>query len=89
MLRAALRRVSRVAAAVALAACTTAQLDEVEQVGNTAPADPDLQRGQYDLDDDLCWQGAQPPAGTAADTDSIRAAHDACMRARGWAAPGE
>jgi hypothetical protein len=74
--------------ALSLAGCTTAQLEEVEQVGNTAPADPDLQRGQYDLDDDLCWQGAQPPTGAASGDASIRAAHDACMRAHGWATPG-
>jgi len=74
--------------ALALAGCTTAQFDEVEEVGDTAPSDPSLQRGEYALDDDLCWQGAQPPTGAPFDDASIRAAHDACMREHGWATPG-
>jgi len=73
-------------ASLALAACSTATLDQVEEVGNTAPADPSLQRGEYDLDDDLCWQGAQPPPGTPVNDATLQAAHDACMREHGWAA---
>lgn len=86
MLRAVVRGL--LLASLALAGCSTATLEEVEQVGNTAPADPSLQRGEYALDDDLCWQGAQPPSGAPADPESIRAAHDACMREHGWATGG-
>jgi len=77
------------AVVLALAGCTTAEIEQVEEVGNTAPRDPSLERGQYSLDDDLCWQGAQPPTGASADAETIRASHDACMRAHGWATPGD
>jgi hypothetical protein len=74
-------------ASLLLAGCSMATLEQVEEVGNPAPSDPDLDQGQYSLDDDLCWQGAQPPSGAPADQGSIRAAHDACMRKQGWAVP--
>ena len=74
-------------ASLLLAGCSMATLEQVEEVGNTQSANPGLEQGQYSLDDDLCWQGAQPPSGAPADHGSIRAAHDACMRKQGWAVP--
>ena len=74
-------------ASLLLAGCSTATLEQVEEVGNTGPANPGLERGEYALDDDLCWQGAQPSSGEPADAESIRTAHDDCMRKQGWAVP--
>jgi hypothetical protein len=73
-------------AALLLGACATVR--EVEE-SNLAPPDPDLAEGQYELDDELCWQGAKPPPGQPADPASFQEAHDACMREKGWKGPPE
>ena len=73
-------------ASLALAACSTATLEQVEEVGDTQEGNPGLERGEYDLDDDLCWQSAKPPPGAPVDDATLRASHDACMREHGWAA---
>ena len=63
---------------LAVLACQTVR--EIEE--QPTVQDEFMQKSSFELDDDLCWQGAEASAATDA---AVREAHDRCMAEKGWA----